>query len=93
MDRTDRIRQFIEDRFLVEFGGEMTDGTDLFKTGVMDSFGYIQLMSFLEDEFAIGVTDEEILTDVFVSLDAIDAFVARKLAGQGAGQGDASCAG
>ncbi|WP_424888925.1 acyl carrier protein [Streptomyces sp. XH2] len=96
MDRKDTIRRFIEDRFLVEFGsdaGEVTDGTDLFKAGVMDSFGYIQLMSFLEDAFAVGVTDEEILTDVFVSLDAIDAFVARKLAGQGTGQGDASCAG
>lgn len=93
MDRTDRIRQFIEDRFLVEFGGEVTDGSDLFKAGVMDSFGYIQLMAFLEDEFSIDVTDEEILTDVFVSLDAIDAFVARKLAGGAAGRGDASCAG
>ncbi|MBB5119235.1 acyl carrier protein [Streptomyces eurocidicus] len=93
MDRTDRIRQFIEDRFLVEFGGEVTDGSDLFKAGVMDSFGYIQLMGFLEEEFSIAVTDEEILTDVFVSLDAIDAFVARKLSGGAAGRGDASCAG
>ncbi|MET9414601.1 phosphopantetheine-binding protein [Streptomyces klenkii] len=92
MDRTDRIRKFIEDRFLVEFGGEVTDDSDLFKAGVMDSFGYIQLMSFLEDEFSIGVTDEEMLTDVFVSLDAIDAFVARKAAARDAGQGDASCA-
>lgn len=90
MDRTEKIRQFVEDRFLVEFGGDVTDGSDLFKAGVMDSFGYIQLMGFLEDEFGIGISDEDMLTSVLVSLDAIDGFVAGKLSER---QGDAACAG
>ncbi|MGW1197810.1 acyl carrier protein [Streptomyces sp. NPDC002536] len=90
MDRTEKIRQFVEDRFLVEFGGDVTADSDLFKAGVMDSFGYIQLMGFLEDEFGIGISDEDMLTSVLVSLDAIDAFVAGKLSER---QGDAACAG
>ncbi|MBB4893127.1 acyl carrier protein [Streptomyces olivoverticillatus] len=87
MDRTQKIRQFVEERFLIDFGGEVTAESDLFKAGVIDSFGYIQLMSFLEDEFSLRITDEEILGNIFVSLDGIDAFVAAKLA-----EGDVLCA-
>jgi acyl carrier protein len=90
MGRTEKIQQFIEERFLVEFGTEVTPQDDLFKTGVIDSFGYILLMKFLEDEFALKIEDEEILANVFVSLEAIDGFVANKLAG--ARQEGSTCA-
>ncbi|WP_243794767.1 acyl carrier protein [Saccharopolyspora gloriosae] len=81
MERTQQIKQFIEEQFLVEFGTDVTAQDDLFKTGVIDSFGYIQLMKFLEEEFALQIDDEDILTNVLVSLEAIDGFVASKLVG------------
>ncbi|MFE6664552.1 acyl carrier protein [Streptomyces sp. NPDC057697] len=80
MDRKQHIQKLIEDQFLVDFDGELTAGTDLFKTGVIDSFGYIQLLSTLEKDFSLRLTDEELLRNIFSSLDAIDAFVAEKLA-------------
>lgn len=80
MDRKKYIQRLIEDQFLVEFDGELTAGTDLFKTGVMDSFGYIQLLTAVEREFSLQLTDEEFLRNIFSSLEAIDAFVANKLA-------------
>ncbi|WP_035796836.1 phosphopantetheine-binding protein [Kitasatospora mediocidica] len=94
MDRTEQIRQFVEDRFLVDFDEDgLTADTDLFKAGVIDSFGYIQLMKFLEQEFSLRITHDDILVNVFVSLSAIDAFVAQKSAElQAEGQG-AACAG
>ncbi|WP_030663681.1 acyl carrier protein [Streptomyces rimosus] len=76
MNRTQKIQQFIEERFLVQFGGEVTADTDLFQAGVIDSFGYIQLMSFIENDFALRDTDDELLSNIFVSLTDIDAFVA-----------------
>jgi D-alanine--poly(phosphoribitol) ligase subunit 2 len=82
--RTQKIQHYIEDRFLFEFGGDITAETDLFKVGVIDSFGYITLMSFLEKEFSLDITAEEILGNVLVSLVTIDEFVARKLAANGA---------
>ncbi|MFD6334256.1 acyl carrier protein [Streptomyces niveus] len=90
MERTEQIRRFIEEYFLVEFGADVTPETDLFKAGVIDSFGYVQLMAFLESEFSLKLTGEEILLNVLVSLDAIDAFVARRVAGQ---NGGAPCVG
>ncbi|MFD0342250.1 acyl carrier protein [Streptomyces sp. NPDC127117] len=80
MDRKQYIQRLIEDQFLVEFDGELTAETDLFKTGVMDSFGYIQLLTAVEREFSLQLTDEEFLRNIFSSLEAIDAFVASKLA-------------
>ncbi|MFJ2376911.1 acyl carrier protein [Streptomyces sp. NPDC087769] len=80
MDRKQYIKRLIEDQFLVEFDGELTPETDLFKTGVMDSFGYIQLLTAVEREFSLQLTDEEFLRNIFSSLEAIDAFVANKLA-------------
>ncbi|MCX5202698.1 acyl carrier protein [Streptomyces sp. NBC_00237] len=89
MNRTELITRFVEDRFLVEFGTEVTPQSNLFDEGVIDSFGYVQLVTFLKEEFAIDLSEEDVLMNVLVTLDAIDAFVARKLAGQGG----APCAG
>ncbi|MCX4966613.1 MULTISPECIES: acyl carrier protein [unclassified Streptomyces] len=80
MDRTRHIQTLIEDQFLVEFDDELTAESDLFKAGVMDSFGYIQLLSSLEKDFSLKLTDEEFIANIFSSLAAIDAFIAKKLA-------------
>ncbi|MFI6692963.1 acyl carrier protein [Streptomyces sp. NPDC050433] len=79
MEQTEQIRRFIEEHFLIEFGVDVTPQSDLFKAGVIDSFGYVQLMEFLEREFSLKLTGEEILLNVLVSLEAIDAFVSRQM--------------
>ncbi|MER5408925.1 acyl carrier protein [Streptomyces sp. NPDC002769] len=79
MQRTKKIREYMEDRFMVDFGEDVTPDTDLFKVGVMDSFGYLQLMDYLETEFDVKIASDEILGNVFVSLATIDAFVAEKI--------------
>lgn len=67
----EKIRDFIGSNFLVEFGVDFRGDTDLFKAGVVDSFGYLQLITFLQDEFSVVYSDEEMLTNIMVSLDAI----------------------
>ncbi len=79
MGRREKIRDYMEDRFLVEFGEDVTPDTDLFKAGVMDSFGYLQLMDFLEAEFGVKISPDEILGNIFVSLATIDDFMAEKI--------------
>ncbi|MFB7634871.1 acyl carrier protein [Streptomyces sp. NPDC056149] len=76
---TETIRRYLEDRFLFEFDETITSDTDLFKAGVIDSFGYVKMMSFLESEFSLKISTEDILTNVFVSLTAIDEFIQKKL--------------
>lgn len=79
----DKIRAFIEEQFLVEFDDDFPEDTNLFKEGVMDSFGYVQLCRFLEREFAIAFTEAEMTGNVLVSLTQIRATVAAKLARSG----------
>ena len=79
----DKIRAFIEEQFLVEFDDDFPEDTNLFKEGVMDSFGYDQLCRFLEREFAITFTEAEMTGNVLVSLSQIRDTVAAKLAAAG----------
>ncbi|MBE0530089.1 MAG: acyl carrier protein [Rhodospirillales bacterium] len=79
----DKIRAFIEDQFLVEFDESFPEDINLFKEGVMDSFGYVQLCRFLEKEFAITFTEAEMTGNVLVSLTQIRETVERKLARSG----------
>lgn len=84
----EQVRSFLEQNFLFEFGDDITGDTDLFKAGIMDSFGYVQLVNFLKTDFHIEFTDEEILTNIMVSYDSIMAFARAKQAGTGrAGRG------
>lgn len=76
----EQIRSFLEDTFLFEFGDDVADDTDLFKAGIIDSFGYVQLVNFLKNEFHVAFTDEEILTNILVSFERIMAFVRAKQA-------------
>jgi acyl carrier protein len=74
--RTQKIVQFIEKQFLIDFDEDVTPQSDLFKEGIIDSFGYIQLMSFLSEEFSLEIASTEMLLEVPATLEAIDRFVA-----------------
>lgn len=74
----DKIREFMERRFLIEFDASFPEDTDLFKEGVMDSFGYVQLCRFLEEEFGFAFSEEDLTANVLVSLSRIRAFVDQK---------------
>lgn len=79
----DKIRAFIEEQFLVSFDEDFPEDTNLFKEGVMDSFGYVQLCRFLEREFAITFSEAEMTGNVLVSLSQIRDTVAAKVAALG----------
>ena len=57
----DSLTRYFQDNFLVEFDQEITEDTDLFKAGVLDSFGYIQLIKYLEKEFEVTFSAAELM--------------------------------
>lgn len=83
---SDKIRDFMEQRFLIAFDESFPEDTDLFKEGVMDSFGYIQLCRFLEQEFGFAFSEEDLTANVMVSLTRIRAFVDQKSLSGGTGR-------
>lgn len=73
------VRGFIVENFL--FGVEdddLTDQASFLETGIIDSTGILELVTFVETEYDIKVEDEEMLPENLDSLENISAFVIRK---------------
>lgn len=73
------VRGFIVDNFL--FGTEdaaLTDDASFLETGIIDSTGILELISFVEATYDITIKDEEMLPENLDSLARISAFVTQK---------------
>jgi acyl carrier protein len=74
----DRIEQFVRERFAVEpTDARFGRGTDLFEHAYVDSIGLAELLVFIQTELGVEVSDDELLTDEFASIDGIARIVAR----------------
>ncbi|WP_193323661.1 acyl carrier protein [Alkalilimnicola sp. S0819] len=73
------IRAFIEEQFLIDYDEDFPEDSNLFKEGVMDSFGYVQLCRFLEQEYDFRFSEAEMTANVLVSLTQIRDFIVAKL--------------
>jgi len=75
----DKIRHFIIDNFLFGDDRGLNDSTSLLSAGVVDSTGILEMVSFLESEFAIKIKDEELVPEHLDSIDNISLFLQKKL--------------
>ena len=74
-----RVRTFILENFLM--GGDhrtIGDEDSFLAQRVLDSTGFIELVTFLEKTFEITVDDEEMLPENLDTVNNIDAYVSRK---------------
>lgn len=51
----------------------------LFKEGYFDSMGFITLLTFLEEEFKVTVSDADLVEENFESINAIAYYILKKL--------------
>ncbi len=75
---SDKIREYIEQRFLIEFDDSFPEDSNLFKEGVMDSFGYVQMCRWLEKEFNFRFSEQEMTGNVLTSLTRIRECILQK---------------
>ena len=81
MDHKRLIKQFVLKNYLfTEDESALADGDSLIRNGTIDSTGMLELISHLEQTWSIKVAAVEMVPANFESIDAIGAFVARKLA-------------
>ena len=75
-----KVRTFIEDNFLFrDDRAAMSDSESLLDAGLVDSTGILELVAFLEQEFAIRMADAEIVPANLDSIKTIVAYVEGKL--------------
>lgn len=77
-----QIKDFILKSFLfTDDASALGNDQSLMSTGVLDSTGILELITYVEETFGIKVADEEMLPENFDSVDAVSAFVSRKKSG------------
>lgn len=80
-DIRDKIREFIvRDLNATRQKDELTDTYPLIENGVIDSLGIFQLVSFVQEEFAVTVGDDELVAEHFGTIDGLARLVEGKLA-------------
>lgn len=76
----DRIKNFITTNFYVADASSLDLDDSFLDRGIVDSTGVLEVISFVEDEFGIQVSDDEMLPENLDSVRRLAAFVTRKKA-------------
>ena len=74
----ERVRRFISENFYVSDAAELADDASLIASGVIDSTGVLELIAFLEQEYAISIEEAEVTPDNLETIGSIVRFVAEK---------------
>jgi D-alanine--poly(phosphoribitol) ligase subunit 2 len=80
---TSELRGFIRERFgIPENDSDFNDEVDLFNYGYIDSFGAVELASFIENRFSIGLTESDWANFPLSTINEISGFVSRRHKGE-----------
>jgi acyl carrier protein len=79
---TTKIRDYLSQDFLFsDEGFNYGDDASFLELGIIDSFGFVELLAFVHEEFGISVADEELVPDNFDSVSKLSSFIVRKQGG------------
>jgi acyl carrier protein len=70
-----RIREFVLGKFPLARKRGVQDKDSLLDGGIVDSMGVLELVDFIQQEFGVQVSDEELLPENFQSIQQLAAFV------------------
>ena len=74
-----RVRDFVQDNFLyMHTDFQLNNDDHLLEKGVIDSMSIVEMISFVEQEFGVHATEEEISDANFGSLARIARYVSDK---------------
>lgn len=65
------LTRFLTDTFLFDFDENVNSSTNLFDAGFIDSYGFVQLVAFIEEIFSITIEEEDLASDDIASLDGL----------------------
>lgn len=81
MSSQPHVKQFVDETFGKSAGKVVAETESLLDSGLIDSTGIYELVTFVENEFDVRVDDEEIVPENFETIESIARFVDRKLGG------------
>ena len=82
MQHRQKIKEYILKNFLFSSDeNAVGDQASLVRGGILDSTGIYELIMHIEEEFKFTIAPEEMTPDNFDTLELMDGFISRKLAG------------
>ena len=72
------IKSFIIENYMFGNGDGLEEDTSFVDEGIIDSTGVLELVNFLENEFAIKVADEDLVPENLDSIINIETYINRK---------------
>jgi len=79
MDYLSTVREFVVGNFLFGDGGQLKDDTSFMESGIIDSTGILELITFLEEKYEIKIEDDELIPENLDNLQNVARFVDRKV--------------
>ena len=79
IDTSPRVLDFIINHFPIARKQSITEETPLLETGVIDSLGVLDLVSFIEKGFNIHIADDDLTPENFSTIRSISQLILRKL--------------
>ena len=74
----EKIQNFVLDKFPLARKRGISLQDHLLDSGIVDSLGVLDLVSFVEQEFGIAVADDELGPEHFQTIEALSQFVSIK---------------
>ena len=74
-----QVTDFIEQNFVYDQEMSLNKDESLLDSGLVDSTGILEVVSFLEQTYNITVEDEEMVPDNLDSINKISSFINRKV--------------
>jgi len=74
----DKIRDFVLGHFPLAQQRRIADDASLIEQGIIDSLGILEVVTFIESEFGLTLSDDEMITENFESIKSLTEFVAAR---------------
>ena len=74
-----KLREFMKNNFLLGNDANLKDDDSFMNKGIVDSTGILEVVSFVEEAFAIKVADEDLLPDNLDSINNLIKYVTSRI--------------
>lgn len=75
-----QVRAFILKQFPLAQRASLDDTESLVESGIIDSMGVLELVTFIEADFELVLSDEDVVSENFDSIATISSFIEDTLA-------------
>ncbi len=77
-DIKSKLREFIKNNFLLGNDSSLNDEDSFMGKGIVDSTGILEVVSFVEENFAFKIPDEDLLPENLDSINNLVTYITKK---------------